>query len=132
MEYVGIDLHKKESQLCLLTETGEVMERRSPTARQRFAAVLGGRPLTWAPNHTHTVDVQLPSLYGAPGGPMRALRAALEYRERSCAAVWFSGGRALGEIVGPLLAGIAARTKRVRIGPLGTRWKRDFVSTSSK
>ena len=27
MEYVGIDLHKKESQICLLTETGEVIER---------------------------------------------------------------------------------------------------------
>ena len=26
MEYVGIDLHKKESQICLLTETGEVMD----------------------------------------------------------------------------------------------------------
>jgi hypothetical protein len=28
MEYVGIDLHKKESQICLLTEAGDVMERR--------------------------------------------------------------------------------------------------------
>ncbi len=27
MEYVGIDLHKMESQICLLTEAGEVMER---------------------------------------------------------------------------------------------------------
>ena len=31
MEYVGIDLHKKESQICLLTEAGEVMERRIRT-----------------------------------------------------------------------------------------------------
>src|SRR5262245_37196617 len=44
MEYVGIDLHKKESQICLLTETGEVMERRIRTEPQRFAEVLGGRP----------------------------------------------------------------------------------------
>ena len=44
MEYVGIDLHKKESQICLLTETGEVMERRICTEPQRFAEVLGGRP----------------------------------------------------------------------------------------
>ena len=42
MEYVGIDLHKKESQICLLTETGEVMERRIRTEPQRFAEVLGG------------------------------------------------------------------------------------------
>ena len=44
MEYVGIDLHKKESQICLLTETGEVIERRIRTEYQRFAEVLGGRP----------------------------------------------------------------------------------------
>ena len=44
MDYVGIDLHKKESQICLLTETGEVIERRIRTESQRFAEVLGGRP----------------------------------------------------------------------------------------
>ena len=44
MEYVGIDLHKKESQICLLMETGEVIERRIRTESQRFAEVLGGRP----------------------------------------------------------------------------------------
>src|SRR5437867_3202062 len=44
MEYVGIDLHKKESQICLLTEAGEVMEWRIRTDPERFAAVLGGRP----------------------------------------------------------------------------------------
>jgi hypothetical protein len=42
--YIGIDLHKKESQICLLTETGEVMERRIRTEPQRFAEMLGGRP----------------------------------------------------------------------------------------
>ena len=44
MEYVGLDLHKKESQICLFTETGEVIERRICTEPQRFAEVLGGRP----------------------------------------------------------------------------------------
>jgi hypothetical protein len=44
MEYVGIDLHKKESQICLLTKTGEVIERRIRTESQRVAEVLGGRP----------------------------------------------------------------------------------------
>jgi hypothetical protein len=28
MDYVGIDLHTKESQICLLTEAGGVMVRR--------------------------------------------------------------------------------------------------------
>ena len=41
MDYVGIDLHKKESQICLLRETGEVIERRIRTEPQRFAEVLG-------------------------------------------------------------------------------------------
>ena len=36
MEYVGIDLHKKESQICLLTEAGDVMERRIRTEPQRL------------------------------------------------------------------------------------------------
>ena len=44
MEYVGIDRHKKESQICLLTEAGEVIERPIRTEPQRFAEVLGGRP----------------------------------------------------------------------------------------
>jgi transposase len=44
MEYVGIDLHKKESEVCLLTETGEVIERRIRTEPQRFAEAFGGRP----------------------------------------------------------------------------------------
>lgn len=44
MEHIGIDVHKKESQLCILTEAGEVIERRIRTERERFAAVLGPRP----------------------------------------------------------------------------------------
>ena len=43
MEHIGIDVHKKESQLCILTEEGEVIERRIRTERTRFAAVLGER-----------------------------------------------------------------------------------------
>jgi hypothetical protein len=44
MEHLGIDVHEVESQICILTETGEVVERRIRTQRERFAAVLGGRP----------------------------------------------------------------------------------------
>ena len=43
MEHIGIDVHKMESQLCILTESGEIIERRIRTQRERFAAVLGGR-----------------------------------------------------------------------------------------
>ncbi len=44
MEHGGIDVHKNESQICLLTEDGEVLEPRILTRRDRFAAVLGERP----------------------------------------------------------------------------------------
>ncbi len=43
MEHIGIDVHKKESQLCIHTETGDVIERRIRTERTRFTAVLGER-----------------------------------------------------------------------------------------
>jgi transposase len=43
MDYIGIDVHTKESQLCMLLETGERLERRVRTGRERFAQVLGGR-----------------------------------------------------------------------------------------
>jgi len=29
MDTIGLDLHKRESQLCILTEAGEVAERRT-------------------------------------------------------------------------------------------------------
>ncbi len=44
MDSIGLDLHKRESQLCILTAEGEVIERRRVTSRERFTAVLGGRP----------------------------------------------------------------------------------------
>ena len=44
MENIGIDVHKKESQLCIITEVGEVVELRIRTERGRFAEVLGKRP----------------------------------------------------------------------------------------
>ena len=44
MDNIGLDLHKRESQLCILTEAGEVIERRIVTSPERFSAVLGDRP----------------------------------------------------------------------------------------
>lgn len=72
------------------------------------APVHWGRLLRWETNHSHTVSVQLPSLYGEPGRWMRGLRRRHEFRERSSASVWFSGGVALGLVVDPLPAGVVA------------------------
>src|SRR5215813_254994 len=40
----GIDVHKKESQISILAEGGELVEQRIRTEPERFAAMLGGRP----------------------------------------------------------------------------------------
>ena len=44
MDHIGIDVHKTESQLCILGEDGQLSERRIRTTAERFAAVLGDRP----------------------------------------------------------------------------------------
>jgi transposase len=44
MEYGAIDLHKKESQIRIITETGEVIDQRILTTRERFTHVFFGRP----------------------------------------------------------------------------------------
>lgn len=44
MDTIGVDLHKRESQLCILTDDGELIERRIATSRARFTEVIGSRP----------------------------------------------------------------------------------------
>src|SRR6266404_3236094 len=44
MDHIGIDVHKRDSQICILAEGGELIERRIRTEPERFAAVLGNRP----------------------------------------------------------------------------------------
>lgn len=44
MEHVGVDLAKNKSQVCVLTEGGELIERRIATTREQFTKLLGGRP----------------------------------------------------------------------------------------
>jgi transposase len=43
VDHIGIDLHKRESQICILPEIGERVEQTIQTTRARLAAVLGGR-----------------------------------------------------------------------------------------
>ncbi len=44
MTMIGLDLHKRESQLCIGDADGTITERRIVTSRERFTAVLGNRP----------------------------------------------------------------------------------------
>ena len=41
MDHIGIDVHKRDSQIYILAEGGEVIEQRIRTEPERFAAVLG-------------------------------------------------------------------------------------------
>jgi transposase len=43
MDTIGLDLHKRESQLCIGRDDGSVEERRVVTSRERFSAILGNR-----------------------------------------------------------------------------------------
>jgi transposase len=43
VDYGAIDLHKRESQVRILTADGEVLDRRIVTTRDRLTAVFGGR-----------------------------------------------------------------------------------------
>ena len=44
MDNIGLDLHQREGQLCILTGDGEIVEQRIRTSRERFTEVLGVRP----------------------------------------------------------------------------------------
>src|SRR5262245_37464757 len=44
MDHIGIDVHKRGSQIYLLADGGEVIEQRIRAEPERFAAMLGPRP----------------------------------------------------------------------------------------
>jgi transposase len=44
MDYGAIDLHKKESQIRLVLMSGEIIDQRVATTRERFTQVFWGRP----------------------------------------------------------------------------------------
>jgi hypothetical protein len=44
MAYVGINVHKKQCQMCLLTEAGARLAQRIPTPQEQGAAVCAERP----------------------------------------------------------------------------------------
>ena len=64
MDTIGLDLHKRESQLSIKAEDGTIIERRIVTSRERFTPVLGTRPhariLLEASTETATDERALP------------------------------------------------------------------------
>lgn len=45
MDFIGFDLGKISSQLCIITQDGELLEYRIKTNREQLAKLLGSRPL---------------------------------------------------------------------------------------
>ena len=66
MEIIGLDLHKRESQLAIKADDGTITDPRIATSRERFTAVLGERPparfLLEASTESESVARQLESL----------------------------------------------------------------------
>lgn len=91
---IGVDLHKRESQLCFLAADGTTSERRIVTSRERFTAVLGPEPAArvlleasteseWVARHLeslgHTVIVADPNY--APMYATRTRRVKTDKRD---------------------------------------------------
>lgn len=85
MEIIGLDLHKRESQLCMKAPDGTITERRIVTSPERFTAVLGDRPRArilleastesaWVARHLESLGHQI--IVGDPNyAPMYANRS---------------------------------------------------------
>ena len=44
MDFIGFDLGKVSDQVCIITEDGELVERRIKTDREHIDELLGSRP----------------------------------------------------------------------------------------
>ena len=94
MDTIGIDLHKRESQLCIGHDDGTLDERRIATSRERLTAVLGGRPRArllleasteseWVARHLETLghEVIVADLNFAPMYATRSRRTKTDRRD---------------------------------------------------
>jgi hypothetical protein len=120
MDTIGLDLHKRESQVCILGAEGTVRELRIATTRERMSAVCGQRPRArvlveasteseWVAQHLeelgHEVDCGGPELRAYVRDPA----AAREDRSARCADA--GGGVAIGRLSrgAPCVGGAAPR-----------------------
>lgn len=131
-ETIGLDLHKRESQLCVLAADGTVTERRIATTRDRFTAILGGRaPATvlleasteseWVARHLealgHTVIVADPTY--APMYATRSRRVKTDRRDartlaEACRLGAYRPAHRLSDAQRHVRAELAMRDTRVR------------------
>ena len=60
MAHVGLDLGKRESQIAILTEDGELIHRRVRTERPRLVEIFGCRPPAGIRGHSGPMTGSLP------------------------------------------------------------------------
>ena len=72
MDHIGIDVHKRESQIDILAQVGVVIEQRIRTAPERFAAALGSRPRARIPIEASTESEWVAWCLEALGQPSSA------------------------------------------------------------
>jgi transposase len=129
---IGLDLHKRESQLCFLGDDGTISERRIATTRERFTALLGGRPPArilleasteseWVARHLealgHTVIVADPTY--APMYATRSRRVKTDRRDartlaEACALGAYRPAHRLSDAQRHVRAELAVRDTLVR------------------
>ena len=132
MYTIGIDLHKRESQLCIQAPDGTFVERRIATTRERFTAVLApyapARVLLeaateseWVARHLetagHTVIVADPNF--APMYATRSRRVKTDKRDartlcEACARGTYQATHRLSEAQRHVRAELTVRTTLVR------------------
>jgi transposase len=94
MEHIGIDVHKNQSQICIVTEAGEILQQRIHTQQERFAAVFAerskARMLIEASTESEWVaqcvealghEVMVTAPHDAPRDAQRSRRVKTEKRE---------------------------------------------------
>jgi transposase len=94
MDTIGLDLHKRESQLCVLSDGGAVTESRIATTRERLTTFFAGRPRSqilieasteseWVAQHLETLghDVIVADPTYAPMYATRARRVKTDKRD---------------------------------------------------
>ncbi len=94
MNTIGLDLHKRESQLCISHDDGTITERRIATTKERFSAVLRDMPHArilleasteseWVARHLESLGHEV-IVAGPNFAPMYATRSAHQDRQARC------------------------------------------------
>jgi transposase len=137
MDTIGLDLHKRESQRCILADDGTMTERRIVTSRERFTAVLGtGAPARilreasteseWVARHLealgHTVIVADPNY--APMYATRRRRVKTDKRDARTLAEALRLGARCGETI--------ARSRRAVFGCRASKPSRSGANVGTR